>query len=223
VSEPAWVTATRTSYDALAEHAPALSTTSDFDGRALDRALLAAFAACVAEAGGGPVLDAGCGPGHVTGVLTELGLDAAGVDLSPGMIALARAAHPTLQFAVGDLRTLTAPPGGYAGMLAHHSLVHVPWDQRPAVLAHLAGLLAPGGHLLVVILLGDDSRHVDRYEDLPLDLTWYRQTTEGLAGMIAAAGLEIRLTAARPPQGDEQRPQGWVLARARDVEPAGAA
>jgi trans-aconitate methyltransferase len=213
MTEPAWVTATRTSYDAMAAYDPTISTTDHFDGRALDRALLATFAACVVEAGGGPVLDVGCGPGNVTRVLAELGLDAAGVDLSPGMIALARAAYPELSFSVADLRGLT---GEYAGLLLHHSLVHMPWDERPAALRHLTGLLSPGGHLMVVWLVGDDSRHVDAYQDLVLDLTWYRQHTDTLADMVTAAGLEVRLTAARPPDPGrpaEERPQGWLLTR----------
>jgi SAM-dependent methyltransferase len=204
-----WVEATRTAYDAMAAHDPSISTTSNFDGRALDRAMLAAFAACVLEAGGGPVLDVGCGPGVVTALLAELGLDAAGVDLSPGMIARARAAYPELDFAVADLRTL--PGAGYAGLLLHHSIVHVPWDERPAVLAHLAELLAPGGHLMLVVLAGDEARHIDDHQGLPLDLTWYRQRPEPLADLLS--GLEVRLTATRTPEGPEPAPQSWVLAR----------
>jgi SAM-dependent methyltransferase len=213
MTEPEWVTATRDSYDALAAHDPAVVSTTNLDEQVLDRAMLAAFAACVTEAGGGRVLDLGCGPGNVTRALADLGLDAAGVDLSPGMVARARAAHPDLEFTVGDLRTLAAPATGYGGLLANHSLVHVPWDERPAVLAHLAGLLAPGGHLMVVVLVGDDTRHITEHQGLALDLTWYRQRPEALAGMVAGAGLDVRLTATRSPERAEPLAQGWVLAR----------
>jgi SAM-dependent methyltransferase len=206
------VESTRSSYDVLAAHDPSVSTTSGFDGRALDRAMLAAFAACVLESGGGPVLDVGCGPGVVTALLVELGLDAAGVDLSPGMIARARAAYPDLDFSVGDLRTLPVPAVGYAGLLLHHSIVHVPWDERPAVLAHLAELLAPGGHLMLVVLAGDEIRHVDDYQGSSLDLTWYRQRPEALAELVAGAGLDVRLTATRTPERAEPVPQAWILA-----------
>jgi SAM-dependent methyltransferase len=208
-----WVEATRSSYDALAAHDPTVSTTASFDGRALDRAMLAVFAACVLEGGGGPVLDVGCGPGVVTALLAELGLDAAGVDLSPGMIARARAAYPQLSFSVADLRTLPVPAVGEAGLLLHHAIVHVPWDERPAVLAHLAELLGPGGHLMLVVLAGDELRHVDDYQGLALDLTWYRQRPEALAELVAGAGLDVRLTATRNPERAEPVPQAWVLAR----------
>ena len=42
----------------------------------------------------GPVLDVGCGPGHVTAHLAGLGVDVQGVDLSPRMVEHARRLHP---------------------------------------------------------------------------------------------------------------------------------
>ena len=66
-----------------------------------DRAVLGLFAELVLAAGGGPVADLGCGPGRVTAHLARLGLDAFGIDLSPGMVEVARRDHPGLRFAVG--------------------------------------------------------------------------------------------------------------------------
>ena len=43
----------------------------------------------------GTVLDLGCGPGHITGYLRSLGVDAMGIDMVPEFIAHAKAAHPT--------------------------------------------------------------------------------------------------------------------------------
>jgi len=54
----------------------------------------------------GPVADLGCGPGHVTAHLRELGLDACGYDLSPALIAEARTRFPELEFHVADMATL---------------------------------------------------------------------------------------------------------------------
>ena len=57
-----------------------------------------------------PVVDAGCGPGHVAAHLAELGADVSGVDLSPGMVAQARDLFPDIGFEVGDLH----PPAATA-------------------------------------------------------------------------------------------------------------
>jgi SAM-dependent methyltransferase len=91
---------TRDSYDAVAAEHPDL-VNSDLDDRPLDRALFAAFAELVRISGDGPVADVGCGAGRVTILLSRLGLDAFGIDLSPGMVALARRTHPQLRFEQG--------------------------------------------------------------------------------------------------------------------------
>src|ERR1700710_2648150 len=42
----------------------------------------------------GPVLDLGCGPGHLSGFLARTGSDVTGIDLVPEFIAHARQVHP---------------------------------------------------------------------------------------------------------------------------------
>jgi predicted TPR repeat methyltransferase len=83
--------ATRWSYDAVAAaYADAFS--DELRRKPLDRALLAAFAEQVRQhaPARGRVWDIGCGPGHITAFLAGLGLDAAGIDLSGGMVAQAK-------------------------------------------------------------------------------------------------------------------------------------
>ena len=88
MTEPSFLRTTQAAYDAVAaDYAERFS--AELAGKPLDRALLASFAELVQASGGGPVADIGCGPGHVTAHLHELGLTAFGVDLSPQMVALA--------------------------------------------------------------------------------------------------------------------------------------
>jgi len=106
--DSAFIAATRDSYDALAaEHAEVVA--SALDDRPLDRALLATFAELVHAGGNHSVADIGCGPGRVTVLLSQLGLDAFGIDLSPGMLALARRAYPELRFEEGSMLALELP------------------------------------------------------------------------------------------------------------------
>ncbi len=51
----------------------------------------------------GPVVDLGCGPGHLTAYLDSLGVDVSGIDPVPAFIAHAAAAHPGSRFEVGAL------------------------------------------------------------------------------------------------------------------------
>ncbi|MFB7494709.1 methyltransferase domain-containing protein [Streptomyces sp. NPDC056161] len=86
---------TRTSYDTVAfSYADPLREA--LAGAPYLQAALALFADLVHAAGGGPVAAVGCGPGHVTAHLHELGVDAFGIDLSSVMIDVARRDHPRL-------------------------------------------------------------------------------------------------------------------------------
>ena len=81
MTEPAFLSATRTAYDTVAVDYARLVAT-ELDTKPLDRALLATFAELVLADGAGPVADLGCGPGRITVHLQALGLAAFGVDLS---------------------------------------------------------------------------------------------------------------------------------------------
>jgi len=61
------------------------------------------------------VADVGCGPGHVTAHLHELGVDAFGIDLSPEMVAVARREHPAPRFEVGSMTDLDLPAASMPG------------------------------------------------------------------------------------------------------------
>ncbi|MCP6769125.1 class I SAM-dependent methyltransferase, partial [Klebsiella pneumoniae] len=54
---------------------------------------------------------AGCGIGLLCGPLRDRGLDVLGVDLSPGMLTIARRRHPDVRFEVGSLTELDVPDG----------------------------------------------------------------------------------------------------------------
>jgi hypothetical protein len=65
MSEPSYLSITRTAYDTVAvDYAELLS--DELAAKPLDRAMLGTFAELVRANGGGPVADLGCGPGRVT-------------------------------------------------------------------------------------------------------------------------------------------------------------
>ena len=99
-----------------------------------------------AHADGGPVVEVGCGPGHVTAYLAEAGADAIGLDLSPAMVAEARSRFPDGSYEVGDLRRLMRPTygAGWAAVLAWYSLIHLAASELPDALAALTRPLLPG-------------------------------------------------------------------------------
>ena len=182
--------------------------------RPITRTLIEAFAERVWTDGvPGPVADVGCGPGSITALLCDLGLRAYGVDLAPGMIDEARRAHPAVRFEVGDLLHLAVPDGALAGILASHSIIHLPWEQRPAAFAEFHRALAPGGLLMLLFQVGDDSGSRTEAHGHRIDIPWYRQRPADIAGLLRDAGFDLWLQTVREPDADEKVPQAYVLAR----------
>ncbi len=98
------------------------------------------------------VLDIGCGTGSLSVVMAGLGHDVSGIDLSPGMIAQARAkaaaAGLKIQFREMDAGELSLAPGQFDAVVCRHLLWALP---EPAeVLRRWAALLRPGGRLVLI-------------------------------------------------------------------------
>ena len=210
--EPDFLTTTRTAYDTVAADYARLLAGNLAENPA-DRAVLGLFAELV----DGPVLDVGCGPGRITAHLAALGVAAAGLDLSPGMVEVARRTHPGLRFDIGSMTALDLPDAALGGLVAWYSLIHLPPAAHPAVLAGFARVLRPGGRLALAFQVGDERRHItDAYGHHDLDLHAYRLDPDRVTAALAAAGLPAHATLVREPEGPEKTRQAYVLARRAD-------
>ncbi|MCZ7439031.1 class I SAM-dependent methyltransferase [Micromonospora sp. WMMC241] len=209
MTEPRWLVETRIAYDTVAvDYARLLP---DVVEPPLDRAVLTAFAETVGP--GRPVLEVGCGTGRVTAHLHRLGLDIAGVDLSPGMVAVARRTHPQLRFDVGSMTAMTASDASLAGLVAWYSIIHLPPDLLPEVFAGFHRVLVPGGHLLLAVKAGDrlDRREQAYGHPVVLDVHWL--PPERLAAQLTAAGFVVSATQVREPVAAERQPQAFLVAQ----------
>ncbi|MER5750498.1 class I SAM-dependent methyltransferase [Streptomyces sp. NPDC002088] len=99
---------------------------------------------------GSRVLDLGCGTGLPTmRQMTDAGFEVVGVDLSPGMVELARENVPAATFHRLDLADLR--PGGpgdlgrFDAVAAFFSLLMLPRAEIPLALRTVHHLLVPGG------------------------------------------------------------------------------
>jgi uncharacterized protein YceH (UPF0502 family) len=177
----------RTSYDAVAS-TYADNLVNEVSGLPFERWLLDRVAE---HAAGAPVVEVGCGPGHVTAYLAEAGADATGIDLSPGMIAEARRRFPEGTYEVGDLRQLMRPTTapGWSAVLGWYSLIHLAASELPDAIGALARPLAPGGWLVLGMHAGTAVRHNDTWFDVPIDLDFVFNEPEDVVALVEAAGL----------------------------------
>ncbi|MBK1788857.1 class I SAM-dependent methyltransferase [Prauserella cavernicola] len=207
-----FLTRTRASYDTIAADY-AVWIEAELAAKPLDRAVLAAFAEFVRDAGA--VADVGCGPGRITAHLHALGVPAFGIDLSPEMIARARERHPGLRFEVGSMTELALDDSSLGGAVAWYSLMHVPHVED--VLAEFHRVLAPGGHLQLAFPAGEGVLHKKTAGGHPVDLDFHQRHPDHLARQLHDAGLPVSARLLREPdsEGDypETTPQAYLLAR----------
>ncbi|GAA1714979.1 class I SAM-dependent methyltransferase [Kribbella yunnanensis] len=164
---------------------------------------LEGFGLVTRMAAGRPVLDAGCGPGRTTALLAgsaaagavgsapgSAGGSVIGLDLSPGMIGVARRDHPELDFRVGSMTALEFPDEHFGGLVTWWSIIHLPRDVVPQALAEFYRVLAPGGLLLMGFHVGTESNHkTSGYGDLPMDIWVHLWLPEQLTELAVAAGF----------------------------------
>jgi ubiquinone/menaquinone biosynthesis C-methylase UbiE len=103
--------------------------------------------------GAGDGLDIACGPGHSTAALGErVRGRVLGVDFAPEMVELAREVwrdRPGLEFAVDDAERLSLPDASRDVVSSSFGLMYL--YEPAAGIAHMARVLRPGGHLVLVV------------------------------------------------------------------------
>ena len=143
------------------------------------------------HASGGPVVEVGSGPGHVTAYLADSGAEATGIDLSPAMVDEARRRFPDGSYEVGNLGRLSAPAAGpgWAAVLGWYSLIHLAASELPAAVEALARPLAPGGWLVLALHAGTGIRHLDEWFGHDVTLDFVQHQPGDLVRTVEGAGL----------------------------------
>jgi SAM-dependent methyltransferase len=167
-----------------------------------DRELIGGWA----QALSGPVIDAGCGPGHWSAFMASAGAVVEGVDLVPAFIEHARAQFPEVPFRVGSLRNLEVPDGWLAGILSWYSLIHLEPAAVAQALHEFARALAPGGGLLLGFF---ESGKLRKFPHAVVDA--YSWPVEELAELLSDAGFAVVERHTRTDAG--HRPHAAIMAR----------
>lgn len=143
---------------------------------------------------GSRVLDLGCGTGLPTARdLTAAGFQVTCVDLSPGMLELARRNVPQARFVRADVADLTGggplPQGGFAAVATFFTLLMLPRAEIPVALGTLRDLLEPGGLLALGMVEAD-------LDDVPIPFLGNTIRVSGylrdeLRHVVTDAGFEV--------------------------------
>jgi SAM-dependent methyltransferase len=206
--EPRVAAGARATYDTIAR-AYHDQLGNELAGKPLDRALIAAF---VELAGEGTIADVGCGPGHVTRFLATLNARAIGIDISPGMLVVAREHAPALPFAAGSMLQLPAADGALSGMIALYSIIHLTATERARACREFARVLRPGGWLLAAFHVDSPDfaagqvNHLTTWFGHAVELDGYFLEPGDVVADLHAAGFTVAATTIRSPQPDIEYP-----------------
>lgn len=101
----------------------------------------------------GRALDFGCGVGRLAEAMADYAAEVVGLDVSPGMLELARARQGKATY-VDKL-----PDGGFDWINSFIVFQHIPPQRGEAILAELLGRLNPGGVVSIQITAWRDTVH----------------------------------------------------------------
>lgn len=146
---------------------------------------------------GGPVLDIGCGQGELVRLLRSDGYDAAGVDISPEQIALAKVSGVSSVY-VGDYRELLErQPGQFGAVTATDVLEHLSKNEVLATFDQVAKALSEGGVFIARVpnAVSPFGGHI-RYGDFTHE-SWF--TAASVRQLAATAGFSVVTVLPCPP------------------------
>ena len=178
---------------------------NEYDGSAMHQALAVAVAA-FANRGAGTaeiattattttttVLDVGTGTGLVLRALHASGIGEermTGIDLSPGMLAVARAALPGATFIEGDAQRLPLPDASM-DLVTCVTVLHLIPDAAAAA-AEWARVLRAGGRLVAATFAAMDPAQHGAAHPAPHSHHEDFSTPERLERVLASAGFALR-------------------------------
>jgi SAM-dependent methyltransferase len=208
-------TQTVATYDAVAadyaRHFPGTEPEAPIDLAMIDHLL--------AVLGPAPrVLDAGCGTGRMSRYLADRGARVTGIDLSPGMVAMARRDQPDVPTSVASTTALPFAAASYDAAMYWYSTIHSPDPELPRILGEAVRVVRPGGLVLLAFQVGSGAHEVGQtYRALGHDvrLTRFHRTPDGWSALCVRTGLVEVARLQRAPV-DEKDPQGFLLVRRPD-------
>lgn len=187
-------------YNATAE-SYAATRIDELSKKHLDCLLLKEFAQLNKDMG--ICADFGCGPGQTTKFLFDSGVkDIVGIDISQGMVNVARKIFPYIKFETGDLLALSYNANYFGSAIAFYSIVHFDYNQIAKAFKEVNRVLKKDAHFLFSFHVGEETVHFDKANDIDVDIDLYFLQTNRILELLRDNKFKIIDTIERLPYPD---------------------
>lgn len=161
-----------------------------------------------------PILDIGCGPGHTTKLLTDMGLSIRGIDISAEMINQAKNNYCDLEFSIGNMLKLDLTNNSIGGVVSFYAIVHFSHNQVRECFREIFRVLKDNGIFLLAFHVGDHFIHIDEFLGKKTDIDFMFFKCEDIKSFLQEAGFKkIEMIEREPyPDIEYQSKRAYVFA-----------
>jgi len=145
------------------------------------------------------IWDVGCGPGHITRYVSDMGLNILGIDISEKCIEVARRENPGMRFYVMDMAKLDIADESVDGIISFYSIIHTPKRFQPSLFREFNRVLKMGGRIAIVVKKGDSEGYVDELEGFKTSLYFANFKEAEIRSYLEASGFRVALLKTRSP------------------------
>lgn len=138
------------------------------------------------------ILDLGCGAGVPHTAILAQRFQVIGVDISSRQLALASNNIPNAQFVLGDMSSIDFRPASLDAVTAVYSIIHVPRNEQPALLAAVRRWLKPSGYAFLVLGANDTPTGYEA-DWFGAPMLWSHFNAEQSLAMLLDASFHILL------------------------------
>ncbi len=138
------------------------------------------------------ILDLGCGSGVPHTAVLAQRFPVIGVDISSRQLALAGNRVPNAQFVLGDMASIDFRSASFDAVTAVYSIIHVPRDEQPALLAAVRRWLKPSGYAFLVLGANDTPAGYEA-DWFGAPMLWSHFNAERSLAMLHGAGFHVLL------------------------------
>lgn len=140
------------------------------------------------------ILEAGCAGGRESKVFVEKNIDVVGVDISEGLLKVAKEVNPTVRYIQADFRDLPFKDREFDAVWSHASLVHMETiEDMKKSLKEFHRVLKSSGYLYVYVKLQQGEEKTAIVSDvLSNHERFFRYyTQEEIASLLSDTGFDV--------------------------------